>query len=49
MEKEYLPKSNIKLEWYNNLMDLLSEEEFNTILKNLPNEKESEIYLISYI
>ena len=47
-KKEYLPKSYIKKEWFTNLMDPITEEELNTTLKDLPNNKASGLSMISY-
>ena len=47
-KKEYQPKKEIKENWYKSLMDLISEEEFNIALKDLPNGKASGISTISY-
>ena len=47
-KKEYLPKTNINKKWYDDLMSPITEEEFNTTLKDLPNGKASGISLISY-
>ena len=46
-KEEYLPKMAIKEEWFNELMNPVTEE-LNRILKDLPNGKASGISTISY-
>ena len=47
-KEEYLPKENIKEEWFSKLMSPITEEELNIALKDFPNGKASGISLISY-
>ena len=47
-KKEYQPKKYVKEEWYQNLMDPVTEEELNISIKDLPNGKASGISTISY-
>src|SRR5438876_11335026 len=47
-KEEYSPKTKIKEEWFIKLMDLVTEEELNTSLKDLPNDKVSGISSINY-
>src|SRR5438552_7386701 len=47
-KEEYLPKTNIKEDWFIKLMDPVTEEELNTSLKDLSNGKVSGISSINY-
>ena len=47
-KEEYSPKATVKEEWFSKLMDPVTEEELNKVLKDLPNGKASGISTISY-